>query len=197
MKLTRDDLTPILSILFAGAVGIGGTAALLDARADTYDEPRRWEYLEGPALRLEPVFETPPAPSYRYTVYGQLIEEIEALRLRQHEVGLRVEELRALSPDARADRIMDVRFEKEQMLRQLAALERRLDGATRAQPTLGGRALERASAVIGRSRLEQKIRYSQSTVERWDAQSALFLEQQIESDLVELREAFLSNWSRR
>lgn len=197
MRLTRDDLTPIFAILVAGSIGAAGTVALLDARSSASRDLRRFEYEVQPVLRLQPTFEGMRPPSFGYTVYGDVIERIEELRLRQHDLTLEVARLERLPPDQRADRILALRSAKDQMLRTLDVLESSLDGAMRAQPSVGGRALERAAASIERSRLEEKLRYSRSTIEQWDPASAVTLEQQIESDLVGLREVFLSNWSQR
>ncbi|MDH3208725.1 MAG: hypothetical protein OEO79_19155 [Gemmatimonadota bacterium] len=113
MKLSREDVTPLVAILAAGVLGVAITASALDARLDGQVTVLEFEYLS-------------PSAEWQAT-QGDRVEGIEVRRERQRIIGNPRRELRRGPPD-RSGAVIEFRLEREGMAESLEEIERALAG---------------------------------------------------------------------
>lgn len=187
MRLSREDALPVLVILAAGSLSLFATSAALrfwagEVAIELGAEPQLAQSSQGQGL----LFAVPA--TYPYAIVGAAIQEVESLHHTQQEVTWRVRELQALRSDDRLREIASLRTVKAEMVGTIAEIQRDLELAGQSQPSPTLAALGSASDLVLADELNEKIRYSSSTIEQWDPQSAEQLERDIEADLQALRQ---------
>jgi hypothetical protein len=194
MRLSREDVAPLAVIIAAGCVAATTTFAALRSWTPMDYAPVELRVENDDFVFNDLRIEIVARPTFSYTIYGDLIGRVESLEARQREVGQRVRDLTMSADRANhTEEVSALRSMKQEMMDAISGLERELDRAGEAVPSLGFRALGVAAELIRESELTAKIRYSQGTIEQWDSGSAIALEQDIEADLKALREQFVND----
>jgi hypothetical protein len=197
MKVSRQDVVPLLAIAAAGSMGVLATARGLrslsppgeQAAESRFAAPRDAVAASDAELRIH--FDQTQF-LLGFPTYHDLFEEVEALRDRHRQVQRRVSNLPLVrSADAHSEEITELRATKGVMIEAVQNLERELDRAARHAQVQG---FGLAAELIRESDLKEKIRYSRGTIEQWDPGSAMALERDIEADLQAVRDRIDTVW---
>jgi hypothetical protein len=188
MRLTRDDVGPVLAIIVGGALGVvaiagvvvpgwyqDGVAAfpqydrqVVDAEIEIVREPR--------SERVQPI---------------AFYERVEALLAQQRDMVRDVSSLPIALGLERTLQIEQLRERKDQMDADLRSLPRELEEAAGVDGPEVGR-MWALARTIREAEVADKIRYSRHTIEQWKLQDAITLEASIEADLEAARDQILA-----
>jgi hypothetical protein len=180
MKVYRGDIVSVFAILIGGAISGVATLRLL------VPEPSpRTVSVRGERAAYRIAVQRGPASTQEMRA---LAERIFVLQNLQEEVRQRVAGFEAQGPAARADELAELRRVKDVMISELQDLQAGLDRASLDGDTPMSEGLGLAAVLVREVELLDKVRYSKGAIEQWDAQSANHLEQNIEADLLAVRE---------
>jgi hypothetical protein len=188
MRLTRDDVGPVLAIIVGGALGVVAIAGVVVPRwyqdgVDAFPQyDRQVVDAEIEIVRERRYERVQPVAFY---------ERIEALLAQQREMVRDVSSLPTALGLERTLQIEQLRERKEQMESDVQSLPRALEEAAGVDGPDVGR-MWALARTIRESEVADKIRYSRHTIEQWELQDAIILEANIEADLESARDQILA-----
>ena len=187
MKLSREDVLPLVAILAAGSLGVAITSSALHSRHE-HVSVLRFEY-SSPSAEWRATQRDRAQPRTPRSLRG-VLEEVDGLRERQRLVRERVRDL-PTGPADRRTAIVELRIEKDGMVESLEDIGLQIERAFGGELAGGSTRRGLEARAVG-DLLAEKVRYSRGTIEVWDPQSADAIEEDIEADLRTLREELRS-----
>jgi chromosome segregation ATPase len=187
MKLSGEDVVPVLAILAAGSFGVALTVGAFESRRASDEVVTELQFEYWSRLRGWAPPQSAAELSTMLNAVRDVSERVESLQLEQREIRVRVAGLRVTPRDQRREEIRALRLDKDLMVDELEDLTIELARLREAEHTSDARALG-LEVELACIRLTEKVRYSGVTAAIRDFPGASTVEEEIEADIRSLRE---------